>query len=76
MRPRYIGMSLRYHRRRKGLTQYELSERSGIGLMSIHRLERNHTMVKMITARQLAKALGIDTLTLLTETVIKDSRLN
>ncbi|MGW4290739.1 helix-turn-helix domain-containing protein [Streptomyces sp. NPDC004673] len=62
-----LGERLRETRKRRGLSQRELSERSGISLSLIRKLEqgkRNNTRLE--TARQLAHALKIPTTRLIT----------
>ncbi|MFC9157791.1 helix-turn-helix domain-containing protein [Streptomyces bauhiniae] len=64
----HLGEHLRNTRKRRGLTQRELSERSGVSLSLIQKLEqgeRNNTRLE--TARQLAHALNIPTTRLITE---------
>ncbi|MFJ6542565.1 helix-turn-helix domain-containing protein [Streptomyces sp. NPDC091385] len=63
-----LGERLRDTRKRRGLSQRELSERSGVSLSLIRKLEqgeRNDTRLE--TARQLAHALKVPTTRLITE---------
>ncbi|CAL2067271.1 helix-turn-helix transcriptional regulator [Streptomyces sp. TR1341] len=63
-----LGERLRDTRKRRGLSQRELSERSGVSLSLIRKLEqgeRNDTRLE--TARQLASALKVPTTRLITE---------
>ncbi|MEU6466135.1 helix-turn-helix transcriptional regulator [Streptomyces sp. NPDC046976] len=63
-----LGERLRDTRKRRGLSQRELSERSGVSLSLIRKLEqgeRNDTRLE--TARQLASALKVPTTRLVTE---------
>jgi DNA-binding XRE family transcriptional regulator len=47
-------------RRRRGITQRELSELSGVQQADISRIERGETQPTTVTARRLADALGAD----------------
>ncbi|MFI9390258.1 helix-turn-helix transcriptional regulator [Streptomyces bauhiniae] len=63
-----LGERLRDTRKRRGLSQRELSERSGVSLSLIRKLEqgeRNDTRLE--TARQLAHTLKVPTTRLITE---------
>jgi transcriptional regulator with XRE-family HTH domain len=63
-----LGERLREIRKRRGLSQRELSEQSGVSLSLIRKLEqgeRNDTRLE--TARQLAKALKVPTTRLVAE---------
>ena len=55
-----IGDRVRQLRRERLLTQEELSERSGVGVTSIIRIERGHVEPRFSTIRKLAKALEAD----------------
>ncbi len=55
-----IGDKLRETRKRALLTQQELAERSGVGVTTIIRIERNQVEPHARTIRKLADALGID----------------
>ncbi|MEU2683434.1 helix-turn-helix transcriptional regulator [Streptomyces hygroscopicus] len=62
-----IGSSLRKIRKRRGLTQRELAEASGVSVSLIRKLEQGEiTDTRMETARKLAVALRITTASLLT----------
>jgi transcriptional regulator with XRE-family HTH domain len=56
----YIGEKLRETRKRKLLTQQQLAERSGVGIATIIRIERNQVEPRGSTIRKLAEALGVD----------------
>ena len=63
-----LGETLREERRRAGLTQGELSERSGVGITTIVRIERGQiTEPRVSTLRKLAESLGTDTRHLLSD---------
>ncbi len=56
----YIGDRPRDLRKRKLLTQEQLAERSGVGVATIIRVERNQVEPWGSTIRKLAEALGIE----------------
>jgi len=56
----YIGDRLRDLRKRRLLTQEQLAERSGVGIATIVRIERNQVEPRGSTIRKLAEALDID----------------
>ena len=56
----YIGERLREMRKRKLLTQEQLAERSGVGVATIIRIERNQVEPRGSTIRKLAAALEVD----------------
>lgn len=56
----HIGDRVRQLRRERLLTQEELSERSGVGVTSIIRVERGQVEPRFSTIRKLAKALEAD----------------
>lgn len=56
----YIGERLRETRKRKLLTQEELAERSGVGVATIIRIERDQVEPRGSTIRKLAAALEVD----------------
>jgi len=56
----YIGDRLRDLRKRKLLTQEQLAERSGVGIATIVRVERNQVEPRGSTIRKLAEALSIE----------------
>lgn len=56
----YIGDKLRDTRKRKLLTQEQLAERSGVGIATIIRVERNQVEPRGSTIRKLADALDVD----------------
>jgi transcriptional regulator with XRE-family HTH domain len=55
----YIGDRLRDLRKRALLTQRELAERSGVGVTTIIRIERNQVEPHGRTIRRLAEALKV-----------------
>jgi DNA-binding XRE family transcriptional regulator len=56
----HIGNKLKETRTRELLTQQELAEKSGVGVNTIIRVERNQVEPHFRTIRKLAEALGID----------------
>ena len=57
-----IGDRVARVRRRRGLTQEQLAEASGVSVATIRKLERNdRTSTRMATLRQLAQALSVKT---------------
>ena len=56
----YIGDRLRDLRKRRLLTQEQLAERSGVGIATIVRVERNQVEPRGSTIRKLAGGLGVD----------------
>jgi transcriptional regulator with XRE-family HTH domain len=56
----YIGEKLRDTRKRKLLTQEQLAERSGVGIATIIRIERNQVEPRGSTIRKLAAALEVE----------------
>jgi transcriptional regulator with XRE-family HTH domain len=56
----YIGERLRETRKRKLLTQEQLAERSGVGVATIIRIERNQVEQRGSTIRKLAGALEVE----------------
>jgi transcriptional regulator with XRE-family HTH domain len=56
----YIGDRLRDLRKRKLLTQEQLAERSGVGIATIVRVERNQVEPWGSTIRKLAEALSVE----------------
>jgi transcriptional regulator with XRE-family HTH domain len=55
----YIGDRLRDLRKRKLLTQEQLADRSGVGIATIVRVERNQVEPRGSTIRKLAEALNV-----------------
>ena len=55
----YIGDRLRDLRKRKLLTQEQLAHRSGVGIATIVRVERNQVEPHGSTIRKLAEALSV-----------------
>jgi transcriptional regulator with XRE-family HTH domain len=56
----YIGEKLRDTRKRKLLTQEQLAARSGVGIATIIRIERNQVEPRGSTIRKLAAALEVE----------------
>ena len=56
----YIGDKLREIRKRALLTQQQLANKSGVGVTTIIRVERNQVEPQARTIRKLAKALGVE----------------
>lgn len=56
----YIGDRLRDLRKRKLLTQEQLAVRSGVGIATIVRVERNQVEPRGSTIRKLAEALSVE----------------
>ena len=61
----HIGNKLKEARTQELLTQQDLAEKSGVGVNTIIRIERNQVEPHFRTIRKLAEALGIDPKTLL-----------
>jgi len=55
----YIGDRLRDLRKRALLTQKELADKSGVGVTTIIRIERNQVESQGSTIRKLASALSV-----------------
>jgi transcriptional regulator with XRE-family HTH domain len=56
----YIGERLRHLRKRALMSQRELAKRSGVGVTTIVRIERNQVEPHGATIRKLAQALEVD----------------
>ena len=56
----YIGDKLREARKRALLTQQQLADKSGVGVTTIIRIERNQVEPQARTIRKLAEALGVE----------------
>ena len=56
----YIGDKLRETRKRTLLTQQQLADKSGVGITTIVRIERNQVEPQVRTIRKLAQALGVE----------------
>ena len=56
----YIGDRLRDLRKRSLLTQRELADKSGVGVTTIIRIERNQVEPHGSTIRKLAEALEVE----------------
>lgn len=53
-----IGSFVRRERKRLGLTQQELADRSGVGLNFVYQLEKNKKTVQLDTTNQVLLSLG------------------
>lgn len=53
-----IGTFVKGERKRRGLTQQELADISGVGLNFVYQLEKNKTTVQLNCANQVLRALG------------------
>jgi transcriptional regulator with XRE-family HTH domain len=62
-----IGDKLREARTRKLMTQQELADKSGVGVTTIVRIERNQVDPQFRNIRKLAKALDIAPIELIGE---------
>jgi transcriptional regulator with XRE-family HTH domain len=56
----YIGERLRNLRKRALMSQRELAKRSGVGVTTIVRIERNQVEPQGATIRKLAEALDVE----------------
>jgi transcriptional regulator with XRE-family HTH domain len=70
-----FGRLVAAHRKRMGLTQVELSERTGISLDMIRRIEGGGTGVRFPNIQRLADALAVDPAELFSG-LLSDSKLN
>jgi transcriptional regulator with XRE-family HTH domain len=55
----HIGTKLNKIRTREALTQRDLSERTGLTITAISRIEKNRVEPRLSTVRKLANALGV-----------------
>jgi transcriptional regulator with XRE-family HTH domain len=55
----YIGTKLNQLRTQEALTQRDLSERTGLTIAAISRIEQNQVEPRLSTVRRLAEALGV-----------------
>jgi transcriptional regulator with XRE-family HTH domain len=55
-----IGQALKRWREVRGLSQWDLADKSGVGYATIARLETNRIDPRVSTLERLAKALEID----------------
>jgi transcriptional regulator with XRE-family HTH domain len=55
----YIGTKLNQLRTQEALTQRDLSERTGLTIATISRIEQNQVEPRLSTVRRLAEALGV-----------------
>jgi transcriptional regulator with XRE-family HTH domain len=63
-----LAKTLRRERRRSALTQEELAQKAGVGIVTIRRIEQGEiTEPRVSSLRKLADALGISTRDLLEE---------
>jgi transcriptional regulator with XRE-family HTH domain len=67
----YIGNKLNQLRTREALTQRDLSERTGLTIAAISRIERNQVEPHLSNVRKLAEALGVHP-----SQLIEDQELN
>lgn len=56
-----VGHAIRLAREQAGLTQQELSERSGIHFVSLSRIERGTMEARLLTLNAVAQALSLST---------------
>jgi transcriptional regulator with XRE-family HTH domain len=63
---RLVGENFARLRRERGLTQEQVAERSGFGQQYISGLERGKRNPTIVSVFELAQALGVDYLALLT----------
>jgi transcriptional regulator with XRE-family HTH domain len=56
----HIGDKLRETRKRALLTQQQLADKSGVGITTIVRIERNQVEPQASTIRKLAQALDVE----------------
>lgn len=54
-----FGLAVRIAREQAGLTQQELSERSGVHSVSLSKLERGAAEARLLTMEALAQALSL-----------------
>jgi transcriptional regulator with XRE-family HTH domain len=66
---RLVGLNVKRLRQDKGLTQEQLSERSGFSQQYISDLERGRRNPTIVSLYELAQALGSDPVTLITPVV-------
>ncbi len=55
----YIGTKQNQLRTQEALTQRDLSERTGLTIAAISRIEQNQVEPRLSTVRRLAEALGV-----------------
>jgi transcriptional regulator with XRE-family HTH domain len=55
----YVGTKLNQLRTQEALTQRDLSERTGLTIAAISRIEQNQVEPRLSTVRRLAEALGV-----------------
>lgn len=53
-----IGNFVRTERKRRGLTQQQLANLSGVGLNFVYQLEKNKKSIQLDSANQVLRALG------------------
>lgn len=54
-----FGEIIRYHRRRSGLTQKELSDLAGVGMSSVFEIEKGKITVRLQTLMKVLDVLNI-----------------
>lgn len=54
-----IGINLKVERVRRGLSQQELAERSGVSTNTIGKIERGQRSPRAVTLERLANAIGV-----------------
>jgi transcriptional regulator with XRE-family HTH domain len=64
---KYIAANIRRIRRRRGMTQVELGERSGVDAAFIQRVEGAKTNLSVVYLARIARALGVGPAELLAE---------
>ena len=55
----YVGSKLKELREHNALTQRDLSERTGLSINAISKIERDAASARLSTVRKLADALGV-----------------
>jgi len=55
-----IGLSIRYHRRRAGLTQAGLARMAGVGKASVFEVEKGKESVQMDTLMKILSVLNME----------------
>lgn len=62
-----VGENIKYYRTKLGMTQEELAERAGINRSYLASLERGRRNTTLKTVEMLAKALGVSTTDLVSQ---------
>ena len=60
-----VGKNIVYHRERKGFSQYELADKSGVSQPAISQIETETVMPRVTTLQRIADALDVDLRTLM-----------